>query len=348
MTNNKIKVLVVDDTAFMRKAIPQILESDSLIEVADAAKNGLEALYKIRELQPDVITLDIDMPIMDGLTAIKHIMIESPVPIVALSSLFSNGAITFEALRLGVADFVPKPSGAISTDIDKSRQQITDRVKMAFAMNLDNVRRVRLPKKWDVKKRLESLYKFYPLEYIIVIGTTLAGPNTVIRLLSKLSPTVPAAIIVIQEISPKIISSFVEQFNEYVPWNVVVAKNNSALEQGTCYMSSNEDSLTLRLNENGEIRLHSGAKINYPLNCLFSSAAEIFRQNTIGVLLSGIGDDGADGFARIKHESGITIAKDATCCVYPNLTDNAIRQGVVDIILDDNKLASTLEAIVEN
>jgi two-component system chemotaxis response regulator CheB len=346
MTNNTIKVLVVDDTAFMRKAIPQILETDPGIKVVDSAKNGLEALNKIQQIHPDVVTLDIDMPVMDGLTAIKHIMIKSPVPIVALSSLFHDGAITFEALRLGVLDFVPKPSGAISPDIDKSKQQLIDRIKMAFSMRLDNVHRARLPKKWDTKKRLEKLYKFYPLEYIITIGTTLAGPNTVIRLLSKLPPTLPAAIVVVQEISPKIISSFVAQFNEHVPWNVEKVSHNAVLEQGSCYIASNENTVSIRLNEKGEICLNVAPQSNYPLNEFFSSAARVFRQNTTGVLLSGIGDDGAEGFGNIKKELGITMVKDADCCVYPNLTDNAIRQGVVDMILDENQLISALESLM--
>ena len=107
----KIKVLIVDDAAFMRKAILSMLESDAQIEVVGTAANGKEGLEQIAKLQPDVVTLDIDMPVMDGITSIRHIMIKSPVPVVVLSSLFSDGAITFDALRLGVVDFIPKPSG---------------------------------------------------------------------------------------------------------------------------------------------------------------------------------------------------------------------------------------------
>jgi two-component system chemotaxis response regulator CheB len=115
----KIKVLIVDDASFMRKAILNMLKVDPQIEVVGTASNGQEGLDKIRELKPDVVTLDIDMPIMDGITSIRHIMIKSPVPVVVLSSMFSDGAITFDALRLGVVDFIPKPSGAVSTDIDR-------------------------------------------------------------------------------------------------------------------------------------------------------------------------------------------------------------------------------------
>lgn len=123
----KIKVLVVDDASFMVKAVSEILNSDPDIEVVGSAKNGLQALEKIKELSPDVITLDVDMPIMDGIRTVRHIMLECPVPVVMLSSLFSNGTITFDALRLGVVDFLPKPSGAISQDIHKAKQQIIDR-----------------------------------------------------------------------------------------------------------------------------------------------------------------------------------------------------------------------------
>lgn len=344
---NKIKVLIVDDAVFMRNAVAGILEADPDISVSDSAKNGAEALEKIRAFRPDVVTLDIDMPVMDGLTTLRHIMIRCPVPIVVLSSLFNDGAITFEALRLGVMDFVPKPSGSVSLDIDKAKQQIIDRIKLACGMNIENMRRVRLSKKWDAKKRLESLYRFYPLEYIIVIGTTLAGPNTVIRLLSKLSPTIPAAIVVVQEISPKIIASYVKEFNEYVPWGVEAAQDGAVLEQGMCYIGSNEHGIRIESNKKGEICLRVGSPEKYPLNLLFSSAADVFHQNTVGVLLSGIGDDGAEGFAGIKEAGGVTLAKDVRCCVFPNLTDNAVREGVVDKVLDDGKLSDTIESVME-
>lgn len=341
----KIKVLIVDDAAFMRKAVTGILEDDFGIEVLGSAKNGLEGLNKIKELRPDVITLDIDMPVMDGLTAIRHIMIESPVPIVVLSSLFSDGAITFEALRLGVVDFVPKPSGAASSDMKSAKQEVIDRIKLASEVNFENIRRVRLPR-WDIKDRLSDRYGFHPLDYIIAVGTTLTGPNTVIRLLSNLSPTLPAAIVVVQEISPRIISSFVKQFDEHVPWKVEMAQDDMLVEQGTCYISSNENSLSLQVNSEGDPCLKCGNGAHEPLNMLFSSASDVFHQNTIGVLLTGTGDDGAEGFAKIKRKSGVTIAQKSQSCVYPNLTQNAIRQGVVDVALDEVKLAGAIEQLM--
>ncbi len=344
---NKLKVLVVDDTLFMRRAVSQILELDPCIEVVGTAKNGLESLKMTRDLKPDVITMDIDMPIMDGLTAIRHIMIETPVPIVALSSLITDGAVTFEALRLGVVDFVPKPSGAVSRDIDKSKQIIINRVKIAQNVNLENVRRVRLLKNWNTEKRLQNLYGYKPLEYGVIIGTTLSGPNTIIRLLSNLVPTIPAAVVVVQEVSSKIIDSFVKQFNEHVPWRIEVAQTDKVLEQGVCYMGSIEKPISLGLNNRGLPCLNNSDRLEDPLNTIFSSAADVFRQNTIGVLLTGLGKDGASGFANIKRESGVTMAQESKCCVYPNLVHNAVNLGVVNMVLDETQLSGAIESAIQ-
>ncbi len=343
----KFKVLVVDDAVFMRRAIANILETDPVLQVVGTARDGMEGLQKIKQLHPDVVTLDIDMPVMDGLTSIRHIMIESPVPVVVLSSLFSDGVITFEALRLGVVDFVPKPSGAISVNIDQAKHSIIDRTKMATSVNISNIHRVRLPQ-WNVRDQLSARYQFRELEYIVTIGTNLTGPNTIIRLLTKLSPAIPAAIVVMKEISPKIIAAFVERFDEKVPWKIKNAVEGQVLEQGVCYICSNVQSLEFRRNMQDEICLKLAGPVANPLNVLFSSAACMFRQNTIGLLLTGTGRDGADGFVNIKAESGITVAQDSKCCVYPNLTENAVEKGVVDMVVQEHDLPGTIEKLTNS
>jgi two-component system chemotaxis response regulator CheB len=342
----KIRVLVVDDSAFMRKAVAEILESDPAIEVAGTAKNGLEGLDMVAKLHPDVIVLDIDMPVMDGLTCVRHMMIRSPAPIVVLSSLFADGAVTFDALRLGVVDFVPKPSGAISQNIDSAKKNLIARVKLAQTVNMKNLRRVRLST-GPGGDQLVDAYRFRALDYLLAIGTTLSGPNTVVRLLSSLSPAIPASAVVVQEISPKIIDAFAEQFDRYAPWKVVAAENNMPIEQGTCYMSSTERRLAVKIDADGAPRIVFSNTDTRPLDLLFSSAANVFRQNTIGVLLTGIGNDGARGLAAIKHSSGVTVAQEAQTCVYPNLTDNAIRSGVVDIVLNESKLSTAIQSIMK-
>jgi two-component system chemotaxis response regulator CheB len=341
----KIKVLVVDDASFMVKAVSEILNSDAEIEVVGSAKNGLQALEKIKELCPDVITLDVDMPIMDGLRTVRHIMLECPVPIVMLSSLFNNGAITFEALRLGVVDFLPKPSGAISQDIHKAKQQIIDRIKMAVAVNIDNIHRVKIQLSDELNK-LEDYYGLQALDYLLLMGTTLGGPNTSIRIFSELPPKLSAAAVVMQEISPKILPAFVKEFDKYTAWHICEATDGTILEAGVCYVASNEYSLSIEVNDNQEAYLKVGETVEKPLNTLFSSAANVFGRRTIGLLLTGIGDDGSDGFFNIKEKSGITMAQKTDTCVYPNLAKCAIERGVVDMIVEEIKLSHEIEALI--
>ncbi len=335
---------MVDDAAFMRRAVADILSSDDDIEVVETARDGLEGLAKVESLRPDVITLDIDMPRMDGLTTIRHLMIETPVPIVVLSSLAGDGAITFEALRLGVVDFVPKPSGAVSADIDQARQKLLDRVKMASAVNMHNIRRVQLPSMpvAQPKKPADDL----PLDYLVTLGTTLGGPNTVIRLISQLPPELPTAVVVVQEIAPKVIDAFVQKFDEQVPWHVAVGRDGDVLQAGTCYISPLGAGLEIGTNQEGLPCLVAKSPAVEPLNALFTSAANVFHQNTVGVLLTGTGNDGASGLAQIQHASGVSMAQAVDTCVYPNLTDNAIGLGVADVVLEEPQLPDAITALM--
>lgn len=341
----KIKVLVVDDASFMIKAVSEILNSDSDVEVIGSAKNGLQALEKIKEFQPDVITLDVDMPIMDGLRAVRHIMLECPVPIVMLSSLFNNGTITFEALRLGVVDFLPKPSGAISQNIHTAKQQIIDRIKTAVSVNIHNIHRVRVNLVNEDNKM--AIYGFQTLEYLLLIGTNLGGPNTSIRIFSELSPKLATAAIVMQEISPKMLPAFVKEFNKYAKWSICEATDGAILEAGVCYIASNEYSLSIEINQLDQAIIKIHPRENKPLNRLFSSAAKVFGAHTIGVLLTGIGDDGSDGFKEIKNKAGVTLAQKSNTCVYPNLTECAIERGLVDKVVLDKNLPSGIESSIK-
>lgn len=342
---DKIKVLIVDDASFMVKALTDILKSDSDLEVVGSAKNGREALEKIKQLKPDVVTLDVDMPVMDGISAVRHIMIQEPVPIVMLSSLFNHGDITFEALRLGVVDFLPKPSGAISLDIHEQGHKIIDRVKIAAAERIENVRRVKL-NKIDAREDLSETYGYKDLDHIVTIGTTLGGPNTIIRLMSQLSPQIPAAVVVIQEIEPSILPAFVNEFNKYTLWKVEAGVDGKILEPGCCYICSYNEPMTIQVNQSQEGILRLNPDTTKPLDALFSSAAKAFEQNAIGVLLTGVGSEGEQGFQEIKSRAGTTIAQNTDTCVYPNLTQCAIESGVVDVVGDADELSGQIEKAI--
>ncbi|MCK5334520.1 MAG: chemotaxis protein CheB, partial [Gammaproteobacteria bacterium] len=191
-------------------------------------------------------------------------------------------------------------------------------------------------------------YGFNDLESIIAMGTTLGGPNTIIRLMSTLSPNLPAAVVVIQEIGVNILPAFVEEFNKYTPWKVEVGSEGKILESGSCYICSYNEPMSIHLNENHEVVLKQNTDTRKPLNTLFSSAAEAFEQNTVGVLLTGVGADGEYGFEQIKEHSGITIAQNTDTCVYPNLTKCAIERGVVDYVDDADQLSEQIEKAVRS
>jgi two-component system chemotaxis response regulator CheB len=345
---NKIKVLIVDDASFMVKALRDILDSDHDIEVVGSARNGKDAIDKIKKLRPDVITLDVDMPVMDGIQAIRHIMIECPVPIVMLSSLYAHGDITFEALRLGVVDFLPKPSGAISTDIHTQRAELVERVKLAASIKLHNVKRVRL-NKINSRENLADRYHYQSLDYLIAIGTTLGGPGSIIRLLSSLPQNVPAAIIAMQDIEPKILPEFVNEFDQYSPWKIEVGTRQTVLQQGVCYICSNRVPMRVGVNVQSEPVLLPFDFKDSPLNGLFSSAADVFETHAVGVLMTGHGGDGKEGFAAIQQNGGLTLAQETNTCVYPNLTQCAIENGVVDKIVSISELSSQLvDAVMQS
>jgi two-component system chemotaxis response regulator CheB len=345
--DNKIKVLIVDDASFMVKALRDILDTDPHLEVIGSARNGKDAVEKIKKLRPDVITLDVDMPVMDGIQAIRHIMIECPVPIVMLSSLYAHGDITFEALRLGVVDFLPKPSGAISADIHTQRAELVERVKLAASIQLHNVRRVKL-NKIDARDNLTDRYQYQSLDYLIAIGTTLGGPGSIIRLLSSLPQNVPAAIVAMQDIEPKIIPEFVNEFDQYSPWKIEVGTQPTLLQQGVCYICSTRVPMKVGENAQNEPVLQPLGRDESPLNALFSSVADVFETHAVGVLMTGHGDDGKEGFAAIQQKGGLTLAQETNTCVYPNLTQCAIENGVVDKIVSISNLSSQLvEAVMQ-
>jgi two-component system, chemotaxis family, protein-glutamate methylesterase/glutaminase len=336
-----VKTLVVDDAPMMRKVIQQILTKDDEIEVVGTAANGQECLEKILELQPDVVTLDIDMPVMNGLTTIKNIMVRYQIPIVIISSLVQDGYFAFEALRLGVMDFVPKPSRVATESWADEEELVRMRVRLAATMQVNRMRRVRRRKKTITPN---ATYQTLP-SALVVMGTTLAGPNTIMHVVTQLSPDFPGAIIALQEIHPRVLIPFCACFNDISPLEVIPVTGPCPLRPGKVYMASTFKGLRLVRTEAGdELLLDVTDPDQMPINQLFSIAAESFGQNTCGVLLTGVGMDGAQGLGLIKAGGGLTIAQEQDCCVYPNLVENALRQDVVDVVMTNHGIAHRLES----
>lgn len=347
-----INVLVVDDSIFMRKLITKILESDPEIKVAATANNGLEALDKIKNAQFDVVTLDINMPRMDGITALKHIMASSPMPVVMISALTQEGAReTLDALSIGAVDFVAKASGSISFDIDQQRDEIVLKVKAAVKSRIRNLRRVRTVEQLiatpEAGARLPAGVLSKKGDRVIAIGASTGGPNTLFDLIPKLPKDLDASVFLIQHMPPIFTKNFATRLNDSSQIAVKEAADHEFVEKSRVYVAMGGNQLLVN-KESGTnkrfLKIDSTTKATFTpnVNIAFNSIVETYAPNIIGVLLTGMGNDGAEGMLNIKKSGGVTIAEDESTAVIFGMPKAAINCGAADYILPSDKIVAKI------
>lgn len=335
-SGDPVRTLVVDDAPLMRRVIQDILSRDDSIELVGTATNGQECLERILELRPDVVTLDIDMPVMNGITAIKNIMVRHQIPIVVISSLIQDGYFAFEALRLGVVDFVPKPSRVSPDGWVDQEELVRTRVRLGSQMRVQRVRRVRWRKRNGVHDLLDA-----PAHAVIVMGTTLAGPNTIMRIVTQLPGEFKGTLIAVQEIHPKILEPFCAYFNDISPLEVVPITGVQPLKSGRVYLGSTHTGLRIRpvKKGSGEHVVEVVGPTDLPIDQLFETAADHFRQHTCGILLTGLGADGTGGMKTIRAGGGFTIAQKLDSCAYPNLVAHALKEKAADALMSVKEIS---------
>jgi two-component system chemotaxis response regulator CheB len=342
MAGKKIRVLVIDDAEFMRRALTKILTSEPNIEVVGYGKTGREGLEAIKELKPDVVTLDIDMPEMDGITALKHIMIKYPTPVVVVSALTHKGEITFESLRLGVVDFLPKPSGSVSRDMELQKEDLIKRIEIASSVDINKIKRARIrPYKRVGKKGTWSK------RGILVIGTSLGGPNNIIRLICRLSEDFPVPIVITQDISPVILKSFVEQFDSVSPLEIREAKDGMILEASTVYINSLENVVTFQKSESGDVALRVGPAEKNSIDTMMISAADVIGFGTVGFLFAGVKGDGVRGLKEIYDRGGETIVENGGTHFLPESNKEVIESGIAKHVLRNEDNASFIMELID-
>ncbi len=336
-----IRTLIVDDAPIMRKAIKEILSEDDHIDVLGVAVHGRDCLDKIPSLKPDVVTMDIDMPVMNGITAVKNIMVRYQIPVLIISSLVQDGWFAFEALRLGVMDFVPKPSKVNGSDRVGQEELIRMRVRAAARMQVHRMRRVRRRKRPNV---LPAPRNSAP-SAVAVLGATLAGPNTIMRIVTHLPPDFAGSIVALQEIHPRILGPFCSCFNEISPLEVVAVTGRQKLRAGKVYVGTTHCGLRITIDSHDdEPVIDAGNSDEAAIDSLLESASEHFGKNACGVLLSGLGTDGAQGMRTIRERGGLTIGQDHECSVYPNIVEHAMRENVLDLLMSQEGIAAWLES----
>jgi two-component system chemotaxis response regulator CheB len=375
---SRIKVLVVDDSAFMRKTITDILSSSPDIEVIGKARNGREAFEKVIELKPDVVTLDIEMPVLDGLQTLGYIMSECPTPVIMLSGAESKHAdVTMTAFEYGAVDFILKPSGNISLDMDKIKDDLIKKVKAASKVethklgfipgNGDNsgismmeVREMRKKQKatdaagTDLtgRENTEPAKKSKDKK-IIIIGTSTGGPRALQQVIPLLPRNLNASILVVQHMPAGFTKSLAERLDSQSGIKVREAVDGDIVKPGIVLIAPGDYHMTVRQEEtNGKtkevIALIKSKKVQGvrpSVDVLLNSVAPIYGANSIGVILTGMGSDGTDGIRRLKSAGGRVIAEDESTCVVYGMPRSIVEQHLADYVLPINKIAESITQI---
>jgi len=351
--DRKIRVLVVDDSAFMCKVLQEIINSDPQLEVVGQGRDGRDAVALAEALRPDVITMDINMPHLDGLQATELIMSQHPRPIVIVSSESREGAAsTLKALELGAIDFVPKPSSGIDLDMKNVREDLTRKLKMAAKVRVvRTATRSKLPvphaplSPSAVAANIGELPTQGSGKFpIVAIAASTGGPAAVMRVVAGLPAEFPAATILVLHMPETFTKQFTVQLAEIAPLPVKEAEAQEAVQQGMIYLCPG--SHHLRLTSSGRILLDSGPRVEGyrpSADMAFESVAEYSRALALGVVLTGMGNDATRGARAIKAAGGYVIAQDEATSMIFGMPAEAIKARAVDEVLGLGEISAAIE-----
>ncbi len=343
--NGKIRVLVVDDSAFMRNAIAKIITQDSDFQVIGTARDGVEAVDKVFSLKPDIVTLDIEMPRMNGLEALKVIMEKNPVPVLVVSALTTEGAReTIEALELGAVDYIPKNLADLSINIFNIKDDLLKKLKI-IARKKINFRKP-LPDERPIeikRKTFEGKSKVA----VVSIGASTGGPKVLQRIIPSLPEDIPVPVVVAQHMPKEFTRVFAQRLNQLSKTEVKEAEQGEVLVPGTVYIAPGGKHLLIKrerpLRVVAEIRENDVNMLYKPsVDLLFGSVAEVYGGATLGVVLTGMGNDGLEGARKIKEKGGYIIAQDEKTSIIYGMPAAVVNAGIADKVLPDDEIAGEI------
>ncbi len=348
--NEPYKLLIVDDSKMMRKVIADVFTADDRIQVAGEAADGEAALKIIPQINPDVVTLDVNMPVMDGLTTLKHMMIKTPKPTVMLSTLTLEGAsVTFDALKYGAVDFVPKPSRRDDSKLEGQEEAFVRKVALAAQVEIEAVQYIRaLPKN-------ESAGPNGPVacHSLIAMGTAEGGYGALLKIVPHLSSDHPAAYLVVLYAASQHVDAFARYLDEHSSVKVRRAADGLLVAGGACYLGSGEEYVTVQ-SAGSDLVLRANpapfksiSQRKGSINMLMFSAAEVMGNRATGIILAGSGDDGAEGLAEIIRTGGSAIVQDPKSCLYKEMAKSALDRCEPDHVIADLKIASVVNGLNE-
>lgn len=373
------KVLVVDDSAFMRKMITDFLDGQSGLRVVDTARNGKDAIEKVKKLKPDVVTLDVEMPLMNGLEALQAIMKVAPTPVVMLSSTTKIGAEnTMLAMEYGAVDFIAKPGGAISLNLEDVKDEIVEKVIAASNVNVSTLKRLKplkmsaptTPKREAVTpkeskpihiqrptvpvmksgptKRFTTRGKFF-----VLIGTSTGGPRALQEVLTKIPGNFPAPILIVQHMPRGFTKSLADRLDTFCDIHVKEAEDGERLEDGTAYIAPGGKHLKIK--KMGTSYFASLDGVEPPrvghrpaVNVLFESAAALTELKYLTVIMTGMGNDGMEGTAYLKERcETISIAESAETSVVYGMPRAIVDKGLADEVVKLQDIAPIIQEMIK-
>lgn len=344
-----IGVLVVDDSAFMRKVLTDILESSGDIKVIGTAKNGLEALEKIKTIEPDIITLDVEMPSMDGISCLKELQKITNAPVIMLSSLTRGGGkATIEALEAGAIDFISKPTGLFEIAGEAKKKEIIEKVKMAKRIRKREARAINAEIVRPVIHTEHECRRNNNLKTIIAIGTSTGGPKALQEVIPFIPENVPAAVVIVQHMPPGFTKSLAERLNTLSSLFVKEAEDDEIVKPGFAYVAPGDFHMEVRKTSNDILKIkllqtEPVAGHRPSIDVMLNSIAATKFPSVIGVIMTGMGADGSEGIINIKNaNNGIIIAQDEKSCVVYGMPKSAVKTGVVDIVVPLKEIAEVI------
>jgi two-component system chemotaxis response regulator CheB len=350
MDLEKIKVLVVEDSALMRKIISDMINSEDDLSVLDTAKNGEELLSKLERIHPDVITLDVEMPKMDGIQTLKETKVKNVnIPIIMLSSISQRGTqLTMECLELGAFDFISKPSGTISLDISKIKDDLVQKIRLANLKNSKGkVRNTNEIFNSSVSTQKKIKTPNSKME-AIVIGASTGGPKALYNVITALPKNLGVPVLVVQHMPAGFTKAFAERLNANSDIKVVEACDGQTIECDVVYIAPGGYHMEVGIDK----RIHMNIEptiwgVRPAVDKLFISAAKVYGDRLLSVVLTGMGKDGAQGTIEVKKNGGITLSEDASTCTIYGMPKAAFETGMVDEVLPINEIAINIQKLLK-
>jgi two-component system chemotaxis response regulator CheB len=345
---NPVRVMVVDDSAFMRFSITQQINEDPELQVIGSASNGKDALRLIPQLQPDVITLDVEMPHLDGLSTLREIMRSFPRPVIMVSSLTKEGASeTIQALMLGAVDFIPKPDNRL--DIRTLRDEITTKIKLAAKAKVKPVAAYLLKPATPLpaNNREKTVRAYLKLTPVILIGSSTGGPGALSEIIPALPSDLPSPVLIVQHMPIGFTRSLSERLNFISPLKVKEAEPGDQLWVGQILVAPGGFHMTL--DENERVALNQKPAVHGvrpAVDVTLNSLIQRFGKNVIGVILTGMGSDGALSMSILHSAGGYVIAEHESTCVVWGMPRSVVEAGAASEVLPRPQIAKAIECAI--